>query len=102
MIVRKNSNLTLFCLTFTLVISNLLMSVLIFVGISEMTVSQPVLIMKLVLMSATKTSSNALAPVLVRLSVQLVVTNVHRRFANVEIQKQVLIISNARKGSFLV
>ena len=68
------------------------MNALISVGPSVVTVLKPVLTTKPVLISATRTFTNAQILVPVRLNVRLVVTNVPRRFASAEIPRIVLII----------
>ena len=80
MTVRKYSNLSKLnsSLKFNQVILNWLMNALISVGPSVVTVLKPVMTTKPVLISATRTFTNALILVPVRLNVQLVVTNVPR------------------------
>ena len=94
MTVRKYSNLSKLNLRLNSnqVILFLLMNALISVGPSVVTVLKPVLTTKPVLISVTRTSTNAQILVPVRQNVQLVVTNVLRRFVNVEIRILVLII----------
>ena len=68
------------------------MNALISVGPSVVTVLKPVMTTKPVLISVIRTFTNAQIHVPVRQNVRLVVTNVLRRFVNVEIRILVLII----------
>ena len=68
------------------------MNALISVGPSVVTVLKPVMTTKPVLISVIRTFTNALILVPVRLNLQLVVTNVPRRFASAEIPRIGLIL----------
>ena len=76
------------------------MSVLIFVGLNEMTALKIALTTKPVRINATRTTPNVSIPVPVQPNVRLVVTNALRHFVNAETLALVLIIKSARKGSF--
>ena len=103
MTVRKYSNLSKFwTCTFTVVMSNLPMNASISVWLNEMSVPIPVSMMKLVLISAIRTTPNVSILVPVQPNVQLVVISVSHHFANAEARIVVLIILNARKGPFLL
>ena len=70
------------------------------VWLNEMIVPILASMMKLVLISATRTTPNVSTHVPVQPNVQLVVISVSHHFVNAEVLTLVLIILNARKGPF--